>query len=140
MTYLNLNRDLTKPFSDEELATLGLEQVDGNLVAFDLRDVPHSHPLPGMILGPAVVPKLLNLLQAAPHMYQMLGREYAMLQSIIDHLETVNQQVKKDTGQPWQFAVHLVNTFTEMQNLLLNCRRVAIVGAEQVAEEQRRGY
>lgn len=140
MTYLNFDRDLTKPFTDEELNTLGLDVVDGNIVAFDLRDATQQYPLPGMVLGSAVVPKLLNLLQAAPHMYQTLGREYAMLQSIIDHLETVNDQVKKNTGQPWQFAVHLVNTFTEMQNLLLNCRRVACVGAQQVADEQRRGY
>lgn len=140
MTQLNFDKDLTKPFTDQELNTLGLEQIDGKLIAFDLRDVVQPYPLPGMVLGPAVAPKLLNLLQAAPHMYQTLGREYAMLQSVIDHLETVNEQVKKNTGQPWQFAVHLVNTFTEMQNLLLNCRRVAIVGAEQVAEEHRRGY
>lgn len=72
-------------------------------------------------------------------MYQCLGREYAMLQSLIDHLETVNADVKKQTGSGWVFAEGLVNTFSQMQIELLNARRVACEGPLKVAEEMRRG-
>lgn len=137
--YMKFDTDLTKPFSDEELNTLGFEQFDGKLVAFDLRDVGKPYSITGMVIGPAVVPKLLNLLTAAPHMYQQLGREYGMLQSLIDYIETVNAGIVKQGGEPFAFGIHLVNTFTAMQNELLNARRIACVGAEQVAEEVRRG-
>lgn len=137
---MELNTELAKPLTDDELNYVGIEIVEDKLALFDLRDVVKPGGLPMLLIGPAPPPKILNLLQSAPHMYQQLGREYAMLQSLIDHLETVNASVKKQTGQPWQFAEHLVNTFSQMQNELLNARRVACEGPQKVAEEMRRGY
>lgn len=135
--HLNFNPDLTKPLTDEELSVAGFEQFDGNFVVFDLRDVPQAYQLPAMVLCPALPPKLLNIVQAAPHMYQQLGREFAMLQNLIDNLETVNAQVKRQTGQPWGFAVSLVTTFTQMQDQILQARRIAVEGPEKVAAEVR---
>lgn len=137
--YMNFNPDPKKPFTDEELATLGIEQIPGALLAFDLRDVGQPYPLAGMNVGPELSPKLLNLVQAAPHMYQQLGRQFAMLQSVIDFLEVVADGTKKATGQVPSFVPHMVNTFTEMQNLILQARRVAVEGPEQVAKEMRAG-
>lgn len=137
---MNLNSDLTKPLTDDELNYVGIDVVQGQLALFDLRDITNPAGLPTMLIGPAPAKKVLNLLLSAAHMYQQLGREYAMLQSIIDNLEVVNAAVKKQSGQPWQFAENLVNTFSQMQNELLNARRVACVGPEKVAEEMRRGY
>lgn len=137
---MNLNADLTKPLTDDELNYVGVEVVNDQLALFDLRDVPNSYAgLPMLLIGPVPVPKIMNLLQAAPHMYQALGRHYSMLQSVIDHLESTNALVKKQTGEAWGFAEGLANTFTQMQTELLNARRVACVGPLQVAEEMRRG-
>lgn len=136
---MNLNSDLRKPLTDDELNFVGIDVVQEQLALFDLRDILHPGGLPMLLVGPVPPPKVMNLLQAAPHMYQCLGREYAMLQSLIDHLETVNADVKKQTGSGWVFAEGLVNTFSQMQIELLNARRVACEGPLKVAEEMRRG-
>jgi hypothetical protein len=131
------DRDAAVPFTDEELSVMALEQIPGHLVAIDIYDVGNGKPLIGVGVGPELPPKLLNLVIAAPHMYQQLGREFQMLQSVIEFLETVNAGTQKTTGERLAFADELVATFTTMQNEIMKARRVAVVGPEMVAAEQR---
>lgn len=131
-----LNQDPNVPFNEQELEHLAIDQIPGHLIAMDVRDIGNTR-YPVIAIGPELPPKALNLVIAAAHMYQQLGREYNMLQSVMEFLETVNAGTQKATGERLAFADQLVETFTQMQNEILKARRVAVVGPEKVAAEQR---
>lgn len=76
--------------------------------------------------GPRVTvdPMLVQLLAAAPTMYQCLSQQYQALQGLIDIIEALPNSA--ELGK-------LHTSFIEMQNACLMAQRVAQVGYEEVA-------
>jgi hypothetical protein len=144
---MNFNLDPNKPFTSEEIERLGLDTRNGLLVAIDVQAYLNNMYDPaatvGFALGRQPMPKALNLICAAPLMYQCLGQIYGMLDRVrlsIESLDKMNRDVRKAFAEEGvELALpDLSNLMTNVEGLQTHCldmRRVAELGAEKVSQE-----
>ena len=114
--------------NQEELETLMffVNPINKNVVACEKKD-PLDQSKHFVAFGPRVTvhESLVNLLAAAPLMYECLSRQYQSLQGIIDVIESLPNNFVLDK---------LRSAFIGMQDACLMAQRVAQVGTEEVAK------
>jgi hypothetical protein len=114
--------------NQEELETLMffVNPINKNVVACEKKD-PLDQSKHFVAFGPRVTvhESLVNLLAAAPLMYECLSYQYRALQDIINAIEKFPNNVMFN-------EIHSV--FVTMQNSCLMAQRVAQVGTEEVAK------
>ena len=93
---------------------------------------PHNVAGHFVAFGPRITvdPALVNLLAAAPQMYQTLSAQYQYLQVQIEVIERLPKAAELDT---------LLSSLIEAQNACLMAQRMAQVGYEEVANSLDKG-
>ncbi len=133
-------KDPLIPFTDAEIRDLGLDEIDGLVVAVSLKEL-NSNPLVlasvGMFALPHVSPKLHNLIFAAPFMYRALCHHFVALEQMITQLELVSASLVKSEVQPPLFLKQMTDHMNELQTFITDMCRTATEGAEKVAKELR---
>jgi hypothetical protein len=144
----NTNPD--KPFTSEELDRLGIDVQNGRLIAVDVPTMRHGGPAfqpIGMILSGAPIPKAVNLLTAAPILYQAIGtgcRALSQVHEALQTLDAVLADIGKSLQEEAEEKVEFVNvtglaeSVEMLQTFLMDIRRCAEVGVMNVAEAHRK--
>lgn len=102
-----------------------------NRVAADNKELMNVEKY-SLAFGPRVTidAKFLNLLTAAPNLYQALTYQFESLQLILDAIESTSRD---------EASKRLCTALVELQNGCMLAQRVAQVGVNEVAESLKRG-
>lgn len=136
------NKDPTKRFTDEEIEALALStDINGAVLAFDIFQLRDDSPYPKqpLVMYGSIPTKIDYLVCAAPYLYQELGRQFQIMQSMIDLLETITDRVDKAGGGELSTLLKgFGKTLNNMQEHILLARRVATDGPVKVNEDIRK--
>jgi len=101
-----------------------------------VRDVRNLDAQPEM-LAPlmAIHPKAEYLLIAAPLLYCNNTMIIKSLQSIMNMLDIVDEQVKRETGQRPKLVENLSNSLSSLENNCMTVQRCVLQGCDTVSKE-----